>query len=314
MPILISGSLAYDSIMDFSGSFKSHILPEQIHTLNVSFAVSGLQKNFGGTAGNIAYNIKLLGGEPLVLAPLGEDGREYLSRFRKMGIKTEGMPILLGNFTASAYIITDKNDNQISAFHAGAASEAHKLSIGDIEGKMDLVIVGATKKEAMIRHARECHEQKIPLVFDPGQQITSFTGDELRAAIKQAKFYIVNDYEMKLTAEKTGWDENELLNRVEALIITNGEKGSVIKTKKQTLEIKPCRARSVEDPTGAGDAYRAGFFYAYLRGMDLKECGQVASVAAVYAVERYGTQNHSYAINEFLKRYEECYNTKLEWK
>ncbi len=314
MSILISGSLAYDYIMDFPDRFKNHILPEQLHILNVSFAVDKLKKNFGGTAGNIAYNIKLLAGDSLVFAPLGEDGQGYLARFQKMGIRTDGMQILPDQLTASAYIVTDKDDNQITAFYAGAANEAPRLSVKDIKEKIALAIVGATKKEAMIKHARECSEQKFPLVFDPGQQITSFTPEELRVAIGQAKFYIVNDYEMKLTTEKTGWDENEILNHTEVLIITRGEKGSMVKTKEGTLEIKPCPASSVEDPTGAGDAYRAGFFSAYVRGLGWRECGQAASVAAVYAVEHYGTQNHTYTVDEFLKRYESCYNEKLKWQ
>ncbi|HBU06958.1 MAG TPA: carbohydrate kinase family protein [Candidatus Magasanikbacteria bacterium] len=307
MALLISGSLAYDYIMDFPDSFKNHILPDQIHILNVCFVVEKLNKNFGGCAGNIAYTVKLLGGEPIILAPLGSDAREYLEHFQKYNISTKYMPIIENSLTSSAHITTDKDDNQIIAYHNGVADKATDLSVGQVLEPIDLALITPTKKEAMIKHAKECYEKKIPFVFDPSHQLTAFTAQELMMLIGQAKFYIANDYEMKLTQEKTGWDMAELLKHVEVVIITLGEKGSVITTKDQIIEVGVCPALSVEDPTGAGDAYRSGFFTAYVQGHDYKTCGQVGAVCATYAVEHYGTQNHQFSLAEFNSRYEDCF-------
>ncbi|MFZ2978219.1 MAG: carbohydrate kinase family protein, partial [Candidatus Magasanikiibacteriota bacterium] len=278
MSLLISGSLAYDYIMDFPDSFKNHILPDQIHILNVCFVVEKLNKNFGGCAGNIAYTAKLLGAEPIILAPLGSDAREYMEHFQKNNISTKYMPIIENSLTSSAHITTDKDDNQIIAYHNGVADRATDLTVSQVEESIDLALITPTKKEAMIKHAKECYEKKIPFVFDPSHQLTAFTAQELMMLIGQAKFYISNDYEMKLTQEKTGWDMAELLNHVEVVITTLGEKGSVITTKDQIIEVGVCPASSVEDPTGAGDAYRSGFFIAYTQGHDYKTCGQVGAV------------------------------------
>ncbi len=213
--------------------------------------------------------------------------------------------------TASAHITTDKDNNQVTAFYNGASDEAVNLSPNDVKEPFAVAIIGPTKKDAMIRHAKECYEKKIPFCFDPGQATTAFTAQELMMMIGQSTFFIGNDYEMKLIQEKTGWDMKELLNHAEVVITTLGEKGSVITTKDKQFEIKPCTPDSVDDPTGAGDAYRAGFFSAYVKGADLETCGQVASVAATYAVEHYGTQNHTFTLSEFNKRYEEAYGSKL---
>lgn len=311
MPILISGSLAYDYIMDFPDSFKNHILPDQLHILNVCFVVDQLKKNLGGCAGNIAYTIKLLGGEPIVFGPLGSDGNEYLKHFKKNGISTKYMPITSDKLTSSAHITTDKDDNQIIAYYNGAGDEAVNLRIADVKEQLDLALITPTKKDAMIIHAKECYERRLPFVFDPSHQLTAFDGRELCMLIGQAKFYIGNDYELKLTYQKTGWDEVELLNHVEIVIMTLGERGSIIMTRDQRFEIQPCPARSVDDPTGAGDAYRAGFFTAYAQGFDLETCGQVGSVAATYAIEHYGTQNHTFKINEFTRRFLETYEKPI---
>lgn len=311
MSILISGSLAYDYIMDFPDSFKNHILPDQIHILNVCFVVDKLNKNFGGCAGNIAYTMKMLGSEPIILAPLGSDARDYMEHFKKYGIKTDYMPVIENSLTSSAHITTDKDDNQIIAYHNGVAEHATDLKVSDVKEPVDFVLITPTKKEAMIQHAKECYEKKIPFVFDPSHQLTAFSAQELMMLIGQAKFYIANDYEMKLTQEKTGWDMKELLNQVEVVITTLGEKGSVIQTKDETVEVGVCEALSVEDPTGAGDAYRAGFFSAYVKGYDFKTCGQVGAVASTYAIEHYGTQKHGFTVEEFGKRYEDCFGVKI---
>ncbi|OGH71829.1 MAG: hypothetical protein A2921_02290 [Candidatus Magasanikbacteria bacterium RIFCSPLOWO2_01_FULL_43_20b] len=313
MSILISGSLAYDYVMDFPDSFKNHILPDQIHILNVSFVVDKLNKNFGGCAGNIAYTMKLLGGEPLILGALGKDASDYLKHFKNVGIETSHIKTVEDKFTASAHITTDKDDNQIIAFYSGAGEDAVGLSVDGAKDKIDFALITPTKKEAMIKHAKECYEQKIPFVFDPSHQLTAFTPQELMMIIGQAKFYVANDYEMKLTQEKTGWDMKELLNHVEVVITTLGEHGSIITTKEGIIEIGVCPPRSVDDPTGAGDAYRAGFFFAYANGLNLKTCGQVGAVAATYAVENYGTQNHRFVRSEFEERYEGAFGDKLQY-
>lgn len=313
MSILISGSLAYDYVMDFPDSFKNHILPDQLHILNVSFVVDKLNKNFGGCAGNIAYTMKLLGEEPIILGALGADATDYLEHFKKVKLKTDYIKKVEDKFTASAHITTDKDDNQIIAFYSGAGEEAVDLSVGAVEEKLDLALITPTKKEAMVKHAKECYELQLPFVFDPSHQLTAFTAQELMMIIGQAKFFIGNDYEMRLTQEKAGWDMAELLKHVEVVITTLGEQGSIITTKDGNIEIGICPALSVDDPTGAGDAYRAGFFTAYVKGLDLKTCGQVGAVAATYAVENYGTQNHQFSLEEFKERYKKAFGSELKW-
>lgn len=310
--ILISGSLAYDYIMDFPDTFKHHIMPEHIHMLNVSFVVDKLEKNLGGCAGNIAYTMQLLGGNPLPFGTIGKDGEEYIKHFNSLGIDTSYMPLSESVLSSSAYITTDKDDNQITAFYPGAADEATNLHVSDVADKPSFAIIGPTKKDAMVQHAKECHDAGIPFCFDPGQQITALSPQELMATIGQATFLIGNDYEMKLIEEKTGWDAEELLNHVEVVITTLGEHGSKIQTKTEQFDISSATATSVEDPTGAGDAYRAGFFTAYAAGKSLDVCGRVGSVAAVYAVEKYGTQNHRFSPEEFSGRYERTYGSALD--
>ncbi len=313
MSILLSGSLAYDYIMDFPDSFRNHILPDQLHILNVCFVVENLKKNFGGVAGNIAYTMKMLGEEPIIFSPLGSDGGDYLEYLKSIKLNTNYIFLTENKLTSSAHITTDKDDNQITAFYNGSLGEAINLSIEAVKEKIDLALISPTQKEAMIRHAKECYEKQIPFCFDPGQQLTAFSSQELMAIIGQAKFLIGNDYEIKLLQSKTGWDMTELLNHVEVVITTLGDKGSIITTKDGNIEIGVCPAQSVDDPTGAGDAYRAGFFTAYARGKDLETCGQVASVSAVYAVENYGTQNHQFTLEDFKDRYQKTFNNNLDW-
>ena len=311
MSILISGSLAYDYIMDFPDSFRNHILPEQIHILNVCFVVDNLQKNFGGTAGNIAYNMKMLGGEPIIFSPIGSDGMEYLSYLEKLNLNTKYIKKIADKLCGSAHITTDKDDNQITAFYNGAHDKAVEMKVSEVEEKLDLVLISPTSKNAMIAHAKECYEKNIPICFDPGQQITAFSAQELQLLVGQAKIIIGNDYEIKLLQEKTGWNMAELLKHAEVVITTLGDRGSVITTKEEIIEVSVCSAHSVDDPTGAGDAYRAGFFLAYIQGKDLKACAQVGATTAVYAVENYGTQNHVFTKVEFENRYEENFGEKI---
>lgn len=311
MPTLISGSIAYDYIMDFPDSFKNHILPDQIHILNVCFMVDKITKNFGGCAGNIGYTMKLLGGNPIVFSPIGSDGNEYVKHFKKYKIKTKYLPVSKEKLTSAAYITTDKDDNQIIAYYNGSGDEARNMRINNVKEKIDFALITPTKKDAMILHAKDCYEAKIPFLFDPSHQLTAFNARELTMLLGQADFYIANDYEMKLTQKKTNLTMKDMLTQVEVVITTLGKHGSIIRTKNELIAIKPCPAISVDDPTGAGDAYRAGFFTAYVAGHDLKTCGQIASVAATYAVERYGTQNHEFTLKEFAQRYEETYEEKI---
>ncbi|MBP9761392.1 MAG: carbohydrate kinase family protein, partial [Candidatus Magasanikbacteria bacterium] len=311
MPILISGSLAYDYIMAFPDSFKQHILPDQIHILNVCFVVDKLQKNYGGTAGNIAYTMNLLGAEPRIVSPIGSDGKEYIRHLKKQHISTKYIQTVPELLTASAYITTDKDDNQITAFYNGALSGAETMELSTIKEPIDFALISPTDKLGMMAHAKYCFDAKIPFCFDPGQQITAFTPQELMRLIGQATFLIGNDYEIKLIQEKTGWDTEELLRHVEVLIITLGEKGSVVMTETTNISISPTAPQSVEDPTGAGDAYRAGFFSAYVQGHDYETCGHVGSVAASYAIEHYGTQHHSFTKKSFAERYEKTYGKPI---
>ncbi len=311
MPILVSGSLAYDSIMAFPDSFKNHILPDQIHILNVSFAVDTMKREFGGCAGNIAYTLKLLGSEPIIFGALGSDGEEYLEHFRTHEIKTDFIARSADKLTAAAYITTDKDDNQICAFYSGPLAAAGSLSPRSLSPRPTCAIIAPSHREVMIRHAKECAELGIPIVFDPGQQLTALAPDEIKRCISQAAFLIGNDYELKLIEQKTGWGLPELLEVVPTIIVTMGERGSEIRLRDQTIQIEPCPPRSVEDPTGAGDAYRAGFFAAYERGLDLKTCGRVGSLAATYAVEHYGTQRHQFTLQEFSERYRRAYGEPL---
>ncbi len=311
MPIIISGSLAYDSIMDFPDSFKNHILPDQIHILNVCFIVQEMKKHFGGCAGNIAYTMNLLGASPLILAPLGSDGDGYKKMLETQGISVKYIPLSSHKLTSHATITTDKDHNQIIAYFNGAGDEAINVHIQDISEPVELALIAPTSKNAMIQHANECVEKNIPFVFDPSHQLTAFTAEELKDLLQKAHIYIANDYEMKLTEQKTGWTMEQILEHVQILVVTLGSQGSMIRTKDQILNVGPCPAFSVQDPTGAGDSYRAGFFTAYAKGMSLETCAKVGSVAATYTVEHMGTQNHRFTKQEFADRYEQTYGEKL---
>lgn len=313
MSILISGSLAYDYIMDFPDSFKNHILPDQIHILNVSFMVNRLEKGFGGNAGNIAYTIKLLGGEPVPVSALGKDARDYTEQFKKYKISTSYIIPDKKQFTASAYITTDSDDNQITAFYPGPLERATEIHLNKITEPIDIVIISPTHKHVMLQHLQESRSRGLPTVFDPGQQIIAFNQHELQTLVDQADFVVGNDYEMKLLEERTGWNAQALMGDKRTLITTLGEKGSLITTpNEKIIEIKSCPPLSCDDPTGAGDAYRAGFFVGYSKKLSLKTCAQIGSVAASYAIESYGTQTHTFTLSEFSQRYRKTYNEEIK--
>ncbi len=315
MSILVSGSLAYDYIMNFPDSFRNHILPDQLHILSVCFTVDRLERGWGGTGGNIVYTLSMFGGQPIIVSVVGKDGEAYLKYFQEKGIATEYIIEDDKLYTASAHITTDKENNQVTAFYNGPLERAEEISMHDLKQKFSLAIVSPTAKVVMMRHIKECRELGIPAVFDPGQQITTFNDAELRTTLSQSAFVIGNDYEIKLLQDRTGWNAHEILKNVPVMITTLGDKGSIVTTAEgEEFDIKPCPPESVDDPTGAGDAYRAGFFVGVEKGFDYQVCGQMGSVAASYAVESYGTQHHQFTLKQFKDRYKKTYNQDLKIK
>ena len=305
MHMLISGSICYDHIMDFPDSFGNHILPDQIHILSVSFVVDTLKKNFGGTAGNIAYTMNLLGANPLPIGTIGNDAKAYVDHLKSHNIPTTYVKAIKNTSTATAHITTDKDDNQITAFFVGALAHAEKALFEEVSEPLSLAILSPNKKEATIQYAIACKQKNVPFVFDPGQQITTFTKEEILPLVQEAEYIIANDYEMKLIENKTSMTTAQMLKHCKAIVVTLGSKGSTIITKEGNFSIQPCPATSIEDPTGAGDAYRAGFFTALTQGLDYQTCGQIGSVAATYAIEHHGTQKHTYTKEEFAQRYKD---------
>ncbi|MBI2444663.1 MAG: carbohydrate kinase family protein [Candidatus Magasanikbacteria bacterium] len=312
MSLLISGSLVYDHIMDFPDSFRNHILPDQIHLLNVCFTVDKLERSFGGTAGNIAYTVKLLGGEPTIVSVVGSDGQEYLEYLRRVGVNTEYIRVGKRRPTAAAYITTDIDDNQITAFFNGPLAQAQEADFTPLKDKIRIALISPTQKDVMQTHLRRAKEAGWLTVFDPGQQIPVFKPEELQSMIDQADVIIGNDYEMRLLQERTGWDTKKILSVTDMLITTLGDQGSVVTTSDgQAVRVSACPPRSADDPTGAGDAYRAGFFTGYARGFPFKTCAQIGSVAASYAIETYGTQAHQFSLREFKERYQKTYSEEV---
>ncbi len=292
MSILVCGSIAYDSIMVFHGRFKDHILPEQVHILNVSFLVPELRREFGGCAGNIAYNLKLLGGAPLPMATVGDDAQPYLDRLDALGIDRRHVRRVPGTYTAQAFITTDIDDNQITAFHPGAMSHSHLNAVpGD--GSIRLGIVAPDGRDGMLQHAQQFADHGIPFVFDPGQGLPMFGADDLAWFIERAHYIALNDYEAKMLVEKTGRDLATIARKVKALVVTLGNRGSQIHVGGELLDIPIAPAREVVDPTGCGDAYRAGLLYGIEHGLDWETTGRLASVMGSLKIERGGAQNHT---------------------
>jgi adenosine kinase len=291
--VLICGSMAYDSIMVFNDYFKNHILPDQIHKLSVSFYVPELKRNFGGTAGNIAYNLSLLNTSPLVMATVGEDFQPYVKRLSKFEIIQDYIRKIPDTFTAQAYITTDLDDNQITAFHPGAMSESHQNSILSITENISLAIIAPDGKDGMIQHADECVEKNIPFLFDPGQGLPMFDKSELMTFINQAHYIALNDYELQLVLDKTDLTLSKLASTVDALIVTKGSQGSSIYSKGEEIVIDAIPIKIPVDPTGCGDAYRAGLIYGILNKYDWAKTGQLASVMGAIKIESQGGQNHT---------------------
>jgi adenosine kinase len=310
MKILICGSIAYDNIMVFRGRFKEHILPEQIHILNVAFLVPELRREFGGCAGNIGYNLKLLGGDPLVMATVGEDAAPYLARLDALGLARDQVRTVPGTLTAQAFITTDLDDNQITAFHPGAMNHSHENRIGAHLGA-GLAIVAPDGREGMVRHVQELAAARIPFMFDPGQGLPMFDGPELLAMIDAATYLAVNDYEGRMLVEKTGRPIEALARMVDALIVTKGASGSTIYARGAQHDIPSVQAEQVVDPTGCGDAYRAGLLYGIAAGFDWPVVGRLASVMGAIKVAARGGQNHRPSRAEVDALYRASFGTSV---
>ena len=291
MRTLICGSLAYDTIMVFRDRFGRHILPDKTHMISVSFTVGDMRREWGGCAGNIAYNLKALGGDPVVMATIGDDGAPYRERLAALGVAADGVRSVAGAFTAQAYIITDLEDNQITAFHPGAMGHSHESRVGDVDG-VQLGIVAPDGRDGMLKHAAEFRAAKIPFVLDPGQAMTLFSGDELVDMIDAATVVAVNDYEARLIAERTGLTIEEIARRVEALVVTLGAEGARIHVGGATIHVPAVRPSALVDPTGCGDAHRAALLYGMAQGWDWQKTGRLGSLLGSIKIAARGGQNH----------------------
>ncbi len=292
MNTLICGSLAYDTIMVFPDKFKNHILADQLHILNVSFFVPEMRREFGGCSGNIAYNLQLLGGKPLMMATVGDDFAPYSVRLDKLGLQQKHVRVVPGTFTAQAFITTDLDDNQITAFHPGAMSQSHLNIIDDAEG-VELGIVSPDGRDGMLQHARGFRDADIPFIFDPGQGMPMFDGKDLLEFVDLADYVTLNDYEAKMLEQRTGKSIDELAKKVKALIVTRGGEGSQIFAEGKRHDIPSVRAASIVDPTGCGDAYRAGLLYGISKNWDWPKTGRLASLMGSIKIASRGGQNHT---------------------
>lgn len=310
MKALICGSYAYDNIMVFQDRFKNHILPDKIHMLNVSFLVPEMRREFGGCAGNIAYNMKLLGHDPLPMATVGSDFSPYAEWSEKIGIDQTYIKTIDNAFTAQAFITTDLDDNQITAFHPGAMGMSQE-NIVPTDQEIKLGIISPDGRDGMIEHAQQFAEASIPFIFDPGQGMPMFDGDELLNFIDQATWVTVNDYEAQMLQDKTGKSPGEIAQRVDALIITLGGEGSHIYAQGKRIEIPSTKPTGITDPTGCGDAYRAGLIHGLLNGYDWETTGRIASLMGALKIEHHGTQNHSLTMQEIEKRFVASYDRKM---
>jgi adenosine kinase len=308
---LICGSLAYDNIMLFNGRFKDHILPDKIHILNVSFLVPQLRREFGGCAGNIAYNLKLLGDQGLPVATVGHDFGPYREWMRETGVPQDCVRTVDSEHTAQAFITTDLDDNQITAFHPGAMQHSHLNRVNELGVPAALGIVAPDGRDGMLQHAAQFAQAKIPFIFDPGQGMPMFDGAELRAFIEQATWVTVNDYEWQLMQQRTGWSTADVAQRVQALIVTRGGEGSVIYAQGREIGIPSARVSAVVDPTGCGDAYRAGLIHGLLRALPWDVTGRIASLIGAIKIESRGTQNHRFTRVEFAERFKASFGTTL---
>jgi len=310
MRALICGSFAYDTIMVFQDQFKNHILPDKVHILNVAFYVPEMRREFGGCAGNIAYNLKLLGGDPVPMGTVGTDFGPYAEWMDYQGITRSHVLAVENSYTAQAFITTDMDDNQITAFHPGAMDASHLNRITDAAG-IALGIVSPDGRQGMLEHAAQFVEAGIPFIFDPGQGLPMFGGEELKRFIDQASWVCVNDYESQLLQERTGLSPHEIAERVEALIVTLGGDGAHIYTDRQRIDIPAAPVSAMNDPTGCGDAFRAGLLYGLMNDLDWTTSGRIAALMGAIKIEHHGTQNHNFSVEEFRERYRVSFADEL---
>ncbi len=310
MPALICGSFAYDTIMVFQDQFKNHILPDKVHILNVAFYVPEMRREFGGCAGNIAYNLKLLGGDPVPMGTVGVDFGPYAEWMDCQGITRNHVQAVANSYTAQAFITTDMDDNQITAFHPGAMDASHLNRISDASG-IALGIVSPDGRQGMLEHAAQFVEAGIPFIFDPGQGLPMFGGEELKRFIDQATWICVNDYESQLLQERTGLSPHEIAEQVAALIVTLGGDGAHIYTDSQRIDIPAAPVTAMNDPTGCGDAFRAGLLYGLMNDLDWTTTGRIAALMGAIKIEHHGTQNHSFSVEEFRERYRVSFAEEL---
>jgi len=306
MRTLICGSIAYDTIMVFPDYFKNHILPDQIHILNVAFLVPDMRREFGGCAGNIAYSLKMLGGDPLIMATVGDDYQPYAYRLDKLRLSQAHVRQVAGAFTAQAFITTDLDDNQITAFHPGAMNSSHLNHVADARD-VGLGIVAPDGREGMLQHARELHRAGVPFIFDPGQGLPMFSGEELLNFVSQADYVTTNDYEAKLLHERTGRSIEELAKLVKAFVVTRGAQGSLVFSGGRTETIPSVKPARVADPTGCGDAYRAGLLYGIANDLDWPTTGRLASLLGSIKIAERGAQNHQFSRDEIGARFRDAF-------
>jgi adenosine kinase len=311
---LICGSVAFDTIMVFEDRFRNHILPDKIHMLNVSFLVPQMRREYGGCGGNIAYNLKLLGDTGYLMATVGRDAGLYLQWMRDNGIPTDHVRVIDTEHTAQGFVTTDLDDNQIWAFHPGAMQLSHLNEVAQAHGpdkRVKVGIVAPDGREGMLRHAAQFAAAGIPFIFDLGQAMPLFDGEALKIFIQQATYLALNDYEWQVVQQRTGWNEAQILNHVQALIVTRGAEGSVIHTREREIVIPAAKPREVVDPTGCGDAYRAGLLHGLLHGRDWETTGRIASLLGAIKIESRGTQNHRFTWDEFASRYRDNFGIPL---
>ena len=311
MRTLICGSLAFDSIMVFQDHFKHHILPDKIHMLNVSFLVPEMRREYGGCAGNIAYNLKLLGGEPLIMATVGDDFAPYAERLDAHGISRDYIRHMPGTYTAQAFITTDLADNQITAFHPGAMNFSHENDVRLVPD-VKLGIVAPDGRDGMLRHVRGFHEAGVPCVFDPGQGMPLFTGEELLECVHKSRYVILNDYEAELLQARTGENLATLARHVEALIVTRGAEGSTIHTAGREIAIPAAKPAAILDPTGCGDAYRSGILYGIVHGFDWETSGRLGSLMGAIKIAQRGGQNHRPRRDDIVQAFHEQFGYRFQ--
>jgi adenosine kinase len=306
--VAVTGSMAYDYIMSFPDEFSRHILPDQISKLSVSFLVDSMRRERGGTAGNIAYNLALLGQPALLMATVGQDAPEYIAGLRARGIDTSGVLQLSNEFTASFFVSTDQINNQIALFYTGAMAKARQISFTEQAYQtIDIAIISPNDPEAMVKYVKECRQLGIPYIYDPSQQIPRLTAEQLLEGIEGATVLIVNDYEYEMIKNKTGLTDNDLRNKVETVIVTQGESGSYIWNNGDGFDIPSVTPARVADPTGVGDAYRAGIIAGMMRGYPWDVTGRLGAIVAAYVLEQHGTQRHNYNRRQVAERYQQVF-------